>query len=670
MKPQMVLPEPWCDGLPKVFVLAGDEVATEHTLRSFVAEAESRGARSWFVAADFASGGPWAGIRDLFEPIVEQTRVERPLLVERHDYELIHVVPMLRHSLAIRNASLTDVADSSERVRNFPADRAVRMVHGLIDFLDAWKGDAAEPWLIACHRFHAASHLGRLFFAELMRRRGGRLRLTLLLGVEPGAAASAVSRFPGVRCTVFPLAASPAVGLTSPGAEPADRTRQLETEAAADFFALQAHLPEILHRWSLAGDSAKTLHWVARALWLYPILGLYEDALSYSEQLRGLLDLHAPDDEDLLWLFFFKTFVCLVAVGRSDEARELAGSIEALSDRLSPDRKAQLFYLIAMLHVRFLSEKDLEAGESYLDQGLGELARANLPREILAFETVFNRNGLALIRNFQQRHDEAIDLCRAGFADLERELHPEKHRLHRSVLLYNIAQVYTAMGSLDQAMEFLGRAMEMDPKYSEYYNDRGNLLFRLGRLDEALADYRAAAELSPPYHEVQVNLGQCYRQMDRPAEAIRAYSTALDLQPDIVLALIGRAQSFESVGDLESAVRDYGDVLRLNNSQWEALQNRAVLLFELGRVTESLDDLERAVVLAPGEPDLYLNRATALTHLFRYAEASRDLLTFLKLNPQAAERSEVESRLAWLAGRSAAARDGRSARGGPLLKER
>src|SRR5262249_53084516 len=105
---------------------------------------------------------------------------------DQHDYELVHVVPELKREVTVRNPTLTDLAPPEEKVRNYPADRAYRIVHGLIDLLDAWKGTAEEPWIVACDAYDSMGHIGRAFLRELMRRRGRRLRLTLILGVRPG----------------------------------------------------------------------------------------------------------------------------------------------------------------------------------------------------------------------------------------------------------------------------------------------------------------------------------------------------------------------------------------------------------------------------------------------------------------------------------------------------
>ena len=189
-----------------------------------------------------------------------------------------------------------------------------------------------------------------------------------------------------------------------------------------------------------------------------------------------------------------------------------------------------------MLHARFLPEKDFEKAEEYLERGIRYLDQAHkMPERDRHFLRVFLLNGVAFVRHRQGRPLEAIELCKSGSEHLDRHLNPDQHRLHRSVLLYNTAQVYAALQMHEHAIENFSAAMSMDPNYSEYYNERGNVYLSMGAYKEAVQDYLAAIDLSAPYQEVWTNLGQCYRQMGRLEEAIQAYSRALDLDPGALL---------------------------------------------------------------------------------------------------------------------------------------
>src|SRR5581483_4654490 len=114
------------------------------------------------------------------------------------------------------------------------------------------------------------------------------------------------------------------------------------------------------------------------------------------------------------------------------------------------------------------------------------------PEHERCFLEVFLGNGLAFIRHRQGRPEEALEICRQGFKLLEEKLVQDRHRLHRSVLLYNMAQVYSALREPDKAIEYYSAAMQYDPYYSEYFNERGNAYLSLGKSEQAIADYHEA----------------------------------------------------------------------------------------------------------------------------------------------------------------------------------
>jgi tetratricopeptide (TPR) repeat protein len=604
------------------------------------------GARAFLLDVRFREGGPWAGLKDLFGALMPELQ-SRPELLARHAAELAYVLPALKKELGVRNQTLTDLAPPEEKVRNYPADRAYRVVHGLIDLLTSLKAamDGDRPWLIAGDFFDEISHIGRRFVRDLARRRGQRIGLRLLLAVAPGGADQAEELL-GEGC--FRIAADLA---SEEREEPEDReailARALSLEAltAGDPALAEVHAAEILRCFRLAGQDRPTFNWTCRAQEIYNSLGFYEDALVYGHEAWRRYAEHGLSLPDLRWSLFVKLFMSTVGLQRALEARDLVESSGILREPLPLDRRAQLHYLVSMLYVRYLPERDLAKGEEFLEQGLADLEAADMSEEEYHFYWVFNRNGLALVRHMQGRYEEAIELCRQGFERLKAHLSAEKHKLHRSVLLYNLAQVYAAIGSLEKSIEYYSAALEMDPAYSEYYNDRGSLYLRLGRLADAKADFQRAIELSPPYHEVWTNLGQCHRQAEAWRDALDAYSRAIDLQSANPVALFGRAQTLEALGREDEALCDYDRAIELRPDRWDSRGCRAVLLYQRGQLERSLADLDQAIRLAPDNADLYFNRSAALSDLGRTPEAAADLEAFLRLASTEEERAEARQRL-------------------------
>ena len=634
---------------PRVLILEGQPGAARRAcLQNYLKTMASSGARTFSVSCDFDVSGPWAGVTGLLSVLLPEIQEQRPDLVARHSLELVYIFPELRRTLAVRNPNLTDLAQGPERTRNYPADRAYRNAHGLIDLLDSWKTAVSlnTPWVIACDDFDLAGAMGSLLFRELMRRRGQQLNIRLLVSVGPGNGPATRASFDDIvraELIALDLPAEPLVEL-----DPDEAARQacsIEERINGDLLETKVHLADLIRLWRTAGRRDKFFQYKFFGLETYNTAGLYADALRYGEGLLDLASKHVAGDDYFRWSIVLKLIMSHLGLEDAASAMRLAEEEGQPLAQRHPDLQVDLYYLLAMFCSRFTKPRDFAKGEEYLASGLLAIEQAGLSEGQYHFKSVFNRNGLAMIRNFQRRHQDAIELCRAGIERLNMHLSADEHRLHRSVLFYNMAQVYAATGSHDEAIKYYSVAMDMDPNYSEYYNERGNVFLRLGRLEEAKADYLTAIELSPPYFEVFANLGQCYRRMGGMDSAIDSYSRALDLEPRHALALLGRAKAHEELGHSQAAIADYSAALSLDPAIWEALASRAVLRYELGELDASLTDLNHAIQLKPDSADLYQNRATLFADLGRFEEAVEDLRAALQLNPSEGDRLSIHEKL-------------------------
>jgi len=601
--------------------------------------------RCWVVSCDFDLGGPWAGVNDLFSQLLPEIEIKRPDLLARHSFELVHVCPQLRHSLTVTNPTLTDVAEDDEKVRNYAADRAFRIVHGLIDLLDSWKTsyDCGTEWIIACDAFDLGGPLSQYFFKELIRRRSKKLAIRLIAAVKQGAIASSFGAV-AVERLLGPDLAEEGQAEIAPE-EVAKLANELVERVGDDRIEMQVHLPELIRLWKLAGIPERLFRWKYFGLAFYSKLGLYADSLRYGEGLLEMAAKYEPDNSRLRWWIIIKLLNAQTGVMDIDNAIALSEAALKETEHVPLAWGIHLYYMAAMLHARYKTPRDLAKGEELLNLGLDVIFKADISEEERHFRAVFNRNGVAMIRSFQGRFQEALELCQRGFNELDTHLSVDRHRLHRSILLYNIAQVYVATNSHVDAIKYFTAAMEMDPNYSEYYNERGSVFLQMGELEKAYEDYLKAIDLSPPYFEVFTNLGQCCRRMGKMQEAIEAYSRAIDLEPSQSLAFIGRAKAYEELGHAEAAIGDYTGALSHDGSLWDAFASRAVLHYEKRDLSASLSDLDSAISLNPGMPDLLRNRSVVLVDLGRRQDAARDLQSALMLSPSQADRLALQEML-------------------------
>jgi tetratricopeptide (TPR) repeat protein len=626
--------------------------ARDDVVARWLSQRRDSGGWFWRVNCRPEEGGIWAGMSTIIEDLVPALRERAPHLLARHSQELCLIAPSLRSELEFPQ-SLTETVEDEEKTRNFAADRAYRSLQGLIDLLSEWhEVTGPAPWSIACEGYEHANGLVRRFFTELVRRRGDRLALRLLVVVDPGRGEDVTDGLDPSVITAAVRLVLPRGQATIPSPEAMTRlATELEQQLVGDLAAQTARaaqLPRLIDAWRRSDVPTRAIRWQLLAMELFNHAGLYEASLPYAAEVEAGIDIFYAEDHKLYSAAVKALYYCYAALGRPDAAHAIVE--QAVTRGGEAGEVVNYCYLLAMLHARFLESPDQDKAEKYLQNALAILAGADLPDADGHFLTVFIMNGLAFVRLRQGRVQEALDLCGAGIARLNEHLHPERHRLHRSVLLFNIAQVHAQIGPYEDAIEYFSQAMEMDPNYSEYYNDRGAVYLKMERLQDAERDFLRAIELSPPYGEVWANLGQCYRAMESMDDAVRAYSRALDLDPDCTLAVVGRADARFALDRVEVALEDYDLALTMEPEQPLVLASRAILHYERGHLTNALADLDAAVGLAPDLAELYQNRSVALRELDRCDEAARDLNTYLRLRPDAEDRAEVEKSLSLLVG--------------------
>ncbi|HLG65503.1 MAG TPA: tetratricopeptide repeat protein [Ktedonosporobacter sp.] len=391
-------------------------------------------------------------------------------------------------------------------------------------------------------------------------------------------------------------------------------------------------------------------------------MGYYEATVDLGYRGRKIVDWEKQIE--YYWAFTTKNTTSLAALGRPEEAEELYNEARAFSTSASIHMQAA--YATAMLYTRHHTEerRNHTLAKAWINQAIAIAELLPNPGR-RSFQTVFNQNGLALIEMHLGHAEKALQLVTNGLERLNRELEPGEHMLHRSVLLYNRAQVYAGMGKIEEALTDYTTVIEQDPHYSEYYFDRGNLYRRLNRNQEALADYENAIRYSPPYPEAYYNRAGVLSALGRDEEALADYNYVLELDPDYVDALINRASMLYERGELEAARRDvaHGLTLRPDNAQLlstlgliamaeerseEAQQaftaalehdpslvaawtNRAVLFFEQGNIKAAITDLTHALELAQNATVLY-NRGLAYQAREQWQQAIDDYNQALALD--------------------------------------
>jgi protein O-GlcNAc transferase len=110
-----------------------------------------------------------------------------------------------------------------------------------------------------------------------------------------------------------------------------------------------------------------------------------------------------------------------------------------------------------------------------------------------------------------------------------------------------------AGGKPDDGIEWLCRAIDMQPIFPEAFNNLGTILFNMGKFDEAFASFRKAIAQRPDYAEAHNNLGNALLSKGDLPGAIAAFESALAAKPDYSMAQRNLAIARQRAGHQDSS---------------------------------------------------------------------------------------------------------------------
>jgi tetratricopeptide (TPR) repeat protein len=86
---------------------------------------------------------------------------------------------------------------------------------------------------------------------------------------------------------------------------------------------------------------------------------------------------------------------------------------------------------------------------------------------------------------------------------------------------------------LPLAIKHFTKAIEIDPKFAEAYNQRAIAHYLLEEFDESVTDCQRTADLMPCHFGAWAGMGHCHAHQGKFAEALACYQRALEINPHL-----------------------------------------------------------------------------------------------------------------------------------------
>lgn len=151
----------------------------------------------------------------------------------------------------------------------------------------------------------------------------------------------------------------------------------------------------------------------------------------------------------------------------------------------------------------------------------------------------------------------------------------------------DIARLYEERNNLDQAKEYLNRALEINPSDRDTLKRLANLMEKTGSLEESIKYLESLIKAYPDDLESFIKIAMILRKSGRFEDALNYISKAIELEPENV-----------------ELYRLKGDILLLLNNRseaWEAYKKVVDSLITEKRTDEAIETIEQFKDVAPLE---------------------------------------------------------------------
>ncbi len=197
------------------------------------------------------------------------------------------------------------------------------------------------------------------------------------------------------------------------------------------------------------------------------------------------------------------------------------------------------------------------------------------------------------------------------------------------------------LGRFQQSLDDLNFMLDKNwvGKYdlADFYNNRGNVFFKLKNYNQAIANYTLAINGDKKAKALfYLNRGNSYQVMGDYEKALKDYNQGLTLAPNQADIYANRGNIYLNNEQNDLAWADYTKALNLGNLQGLAPATiylyRGIAGAALTKQEDALNDFNRSLGLNQTNPDTYVERGKLLIKMNKTSEAVEDFTKAIELD--------------------------------------
>jgi arylsulfatase A-like enzyme/Tfp pilus assembly protein PilF len=309
-----------------------------------------------------------------------------------------------------------------------------------------------------------------------------------------------------------------------------------------------------------------------------------------------------------------------------DQARRLQQKLKSLIQSYSSPAASQVLQ----------TERDKETREKLMSLGyvsgkaLWSESKRPDPKTMIAQDNLFN---------------DAIIASESGNLEMADRLYKEVIQKQPNFIVgyeYS-AYNYYKMGKLDEAVNLLRRAVNLNLSTTSLISRLGLYLQEAGRLEESIQILEKAVVQDPNYTEAYNYLGVSYFKNGQAEKAVEAFKKAINLDDDYAMAMNNLANCYLALKEYDMAIEEYKKAIDIDARLASAYNGWGAACYRKGLTDEALIHWKKSLELDPRQPDTSYNLGRAHLRLGHKKEALKFLERFIQTaSPQKYEKDIEE----------------------------
>lgn len=198
----------------------------------------------------------------------------------------------------------------------------------------------------------------------------------------------------------------------------------------------------------------------------------------------------------------------------------------------------------------------------------------------------------------------------------------------------HLAVVYRTQKHLQEALNTLAPAAELNPPNAEVLMEMGRTLASAGRDEDAIQQFAAAMKADAAVRGAALDMGMALQRLGRQQEAIPWLQQAVQREPRNAMALTNVGLALTLTGKGKDAIDYFKRALAESPEDPVIYKDLGVCHIQLSAFDEAIQDFKRALELDANDPQLHYDLGLAYKFKDRTDEAIAELTKAGEMDPK------------------------------------